>query len=587
MTPRRSAIGAAVVLAGTTWLAACGGGATNPTPPPASPPPPRPTTVVVSPATAELASLGATVQFRAQVSDQNGQAMTGVGVTWASGTAAVATVNETGLVTAAGNGMSTVSATAGPVSGAATVTVTQRVSAVAVTPPPADSMVAGDTLRLSAEASDANGHPVANAEFEWSSSDAAVATVDASGLVAAVDSGTATITASAGETAGEAILRVVPPGAWLEPLLDSLMVAFTGEHDIGAAAIGMVKDGVIVYNRVFGWKDRGRTIPLPKDAMMRIASVTKPFTAAAVHELAREGALDLDAFVFDLGQSGGGLLDIQPFPALGDARLAEVTIRHLLAHRGGWDRSIAGDLTYREIEIAETMSVPSPPGRLNTVRYILGQPLEFDPGSERSYSNIGYLVLGLIIEQVSGTDYLTLLFDRVLSPLGVRDGDIILGRTFPPDRSDREPWYDNGDWLTRNVFDPDGPHVRWPEGGWDHEARVAQGRLVASTEPILRFLDVYQVAGDDIGTRRRRPEPTGWHWNHTGSLPGTNAVARQRWDGVNYVVLFNKRHSSNYAGQIRDVIDDILNNTRIAWPQGQQAPDRARRVPDASRGEPR
>lgn len=587
MTLRRFAICATVVLAGTTWLAACGG-ATDPTPPQApSPNPPRPTTVVVSPTTAELASLGATVQFRAQVNDQNGQSMAGVAVTWASGAAAVVTVNATGLVTAAGNGTATVSATAGSASGVATVIVAQRVSAVTVTPPPADSVVAGDTLRLSAEASDANGHPIASTEFEWSSSDAAVATVDATGLVTAVDSGTATITASVGETTGEAVLRVVPPGELLEPLLDSLMVAFTAEHDIGAAAIGVMKDGVVVYDRVFGWKDRERTIPLPEDAMMRIASVTKPFTAAAVRELAREGALDLDAFAFDLGQAGGGVLDIEPFPALGDARLAEITVRHLLTHRGGWDRSIAGDLTYREIEIAEVMSVPSPPGRLNTVRYILGRPLEFDPGSERSYSNIGYLVLGLIIEEVSGTDYLTLLFDRVLSPLGVSDGDVILGRTFPRDRSDREPWYDNGDWLTRNVFDPDGPRVRWPEGGWDHEARVAQGRLVASTEPILRFLDVYQVAGDDIGRHRRRPEPTGWHWNHTGSLPGTNAVARQRWDGVNYVVLFNKRHSSNYAGQIRDMIDDILNNTRIAWPQGRQAPDGARRMPDASDGEPR
>ncbi|MDE0357748.1 MAG: serine hydrolase [Gammaproteobacteria bacterium] len=561
---------AAIAVAGATWLAACAGGATDPAPPPASPPP-RPTTVVVSPATAELASLGATVQFRAQVNDQNGQAMTGASVTWASGAAAVATVNSTGLVTAAGNGTATVSATAGSASGTATVTVAQRASAVAVMPPPADSVVAGDTLRLTAEASDANGHPVTGAEFEWSSSDAAVATVDAAGLVTAVRSGTATITASAGEATGDAVLRVIPPSELLEPLLDSLMVAFTGEHDIGAAAIGLMKDGVIVYERVFGWKDRERTIPLPEDAMMRLASVTKPFTAAAVHELAREGALDLDAFVFDLGQTGGGLLDIEPFAALGDARLAEITVRHLLAHRGGWDRSIAGDLTYREIAIAEAMSVPSPPGRLNTVRYILGQPLEFDPGSERSYSNIGYLVLGLIIEEVSGTNYLSLLFERVLSPLGVHDGDVILGRTFPQDRSDREPWYDYGDWRTRNVFDPDGPRVRWPEGGWDHEARVAQGRLVASTAPILRFLDVYQVAGDDIGTRRRRPEPIRWRWNHTGSLPGTSSVARQRWDGINYVVLFNKGPQPHYGRLIRDIIDDILDNTRIAWPHAHRA----------------
>ena len=551
------------------WAVGCGDGTTGPPPPD----PPRPTTVVVSPATAALSALGATVQLTATVRDQNSQAMAGAAVSWTSSAPGVATVNTSGLVTAADNGTATTTAMAGSASGTAAVIVAQEVSAVTVTPPP-DSLVAGDTLRLSAEAVDANGHPVAGAEFEWSSSAAAVATVDATGLVMAVDSGTATITASARETAGEAVLRVVPPGELLEPLLDSLMVAFTGEHDIGAAAIGMMKDGIIVYDRVFGWKDRERTVPLPEDAMMRLASVTKPFTAAAIHELALEGMLDLDAFVFDFGQTGGGLLDIESFPALGDARLAAITVRHLLAHRGGWNRSMAGDLTFRDIEIAEAMSVPSPPGRLNTVRYILGQPLQFDPGSERSYSNIGYMVLGLIIEEVSGTDYLSLLFEKVLSPLGVRDGDVILGRTFPQDRSDREPWYDYGDWHPRNVFDPGGPPVRWPEGGWHHEALVAHGGLVASTGPILRFLDVYQVnsRADYIGTRRRRPEPTGWRWVHAGRLPGTSTIARQRWDGVNYVVLFNKTEPGSsephYAIRILQIIDDILNNTRIAWPRG-------------------
>ena len=229
------------------------------------------------------------------------------------------------------------------------------------------------------------------------------------------------------------------------------------------------------------------------------------------------------------------------------------------------------------------MSVSSPPGRHNTVRYILGQPLQFDPGSERSYSNIGYLVLGLIIEEVSGTDYLSLLFEKVLSPLGVTSDDVILGRTFPEDRSDREPWYDYGDWRTRNVFDPTGPHVRWPEGGWDHEARVAQGRLVASTEPILRFLDVYQVNGDDIGTRRQRPEAPRWRWNHGGGLPGTSTIARQRWDGVNYVVLFNKGPQPSYGRLIRDILDDILDNIRIAWPEGHRA--RTNRAAGVAAGE--
>ena len=408
------------------------------------------------------------------------------------------------------------------------------------------------------------------------SSDLAVATVETTGgslTIRAVAQGNATLTVTATDPGGlaatqEFAVTVAPLAA---SVFDALMTEFTEEHGIGAAALGIMKDGEIVYDQAFGWMDRERTVPIRQDVMMRLASVTKPFTAAAVQELARGGALDLDALVFDLGQPGGGLLDLAPFPSLGDARLAEITVQHLLRHRGGWDRDVAGDLTYREIEIAAVMSVPSPPGAENTVRYILGQPLQFDPGSERAYSNIGYMVLGLVIEEVSREDYLRHLFRAVLAPLGVRSDDIIQGRTFPRDRSDREPWYDD-DRLVHNVFDPTGPRVRAPDGGSDREARIALGGLVAPTTTVLRLLDVYTISGDDIGTRRRRgAESPGWRRRHGGSIPGTDAVARQRGDGINYAVLFNRRRPSSedrrYVTEIVEMIDDILDDTPIAWPQ--------------------
>ena len=121
MSRQRHFIVLSAAMATVAWAAACGDGATEPPAPP--PDPPRPTTVTVTPATAELASLGETVQLRAEVRDQNGQVMAGAAVTWASSSAAVATVSAAGLVTAAGNGTATITATAGSASGSATVTV--------------------------------------------------------------------------------------------------------------------------------------------------------------------------------------------------------------------------------------------------------------------------------------------------------------------------------------------------------------------------------------------------------------------------------------------------------------------------------
>ena len=85
-----------------------------------------------------------------------------------------------------------------------------RATTVAVSPA-ADTLVAGDTLRLAAEALDANGNTIAGAAFTWSSSDASVATVDASGLVRGIAEGTATITAAAGEARATAEITIANP----------------------------------------------------------------------------------------------------------------------------------------------------------------------------------------------------------------------------------------------------------------------------------------------------------------------------------------------------------------------------------------
>ena len=344
--------------------------------------------------------------------------------------------------------------------------------------------------------------------------------------------------------------------------LESRITEFTSERGIGATAVGIMKNGEIIYDQGFGWKDKQRTVRLPENVMMRIASVTKPITAAAVHELTADGILDLGDHVFDIGQPGGGILEVDPYPSLGDSRLAEVTVQHLLQHRGGWDRRIAGDPMFRAIMIAEELSVPSPPGRENIVRYVLGLPLQFAPGARKAYSNFGYLVLGLVIEKVTGQDYMSYVQEKIFAPLGVPAADVIQGRTLLVDRSDREPWYDDGFGgrpVARNVFDPSGPLVPWPDGGWHLEAMIAHGGLVASTHAILQFLDAHQIAGPNIGQRRRS---SGW-WYHTGSLDGTNTLALQRDNGVNYVILFNRRrHRSDespaYVDEMRVLIDDVL-----------------------------
>ena len=196
----------AVLLTVIAWSKGCGDG-DNPTAPPPQEPV-RPATVTINPATAELTALGATVQLTAEVRDQHARVMAGPTVTWSSGTVSVAAVDASGIVTAVAEGVATITASAGSASGSAVVTVKQAVASVEVRPA-AETIGLGRTLQLTAVGFDESGNTVERADFSWESSDSAIATVDASGLVTGVAAGVVTITTSAGSGAGTAEITVV------------------------------------------------------------------------------------------------------------------------------------------------------------------------------------------------------------------------------------------------------------------------------------------------------------------------------------------------------------------------------------------
>ena len=215
----------AICCAALLLLLACSGDApTTPSPPPT----PVPTTVTVTPAEASLSSLRETVQLAASVMDQNGNAMSGVTVTWSSSDADVATVSGNGTVTSMGNGEATITALAGTASGTAAVRVRQLAARTEIVPE-AVTLEAADTARLAATVTDANGHVVEGAQIEWTSADDTVATVDSQGLVTAVANGTATVWARSGTASDSASVTVRWVVAEIVIAADSIGFAALGD----------------------------------------------------------------------------------------------------------------------------------------------------------------------------------------------------------------------------------------------------------------------------------------------------------------------------------------------------------------------
>lgn len=183
-------------------------------------PPPVPGSISVSPASVMMRSFGETAQLTATVSDQTGRPISNAAVTWESSNPSVATVgSSSGLVEAARNGDTRVTASAGAASGSAEVAVQQVLASVGVSPTRV-TLAEGDSVRLAAEGQDARGNQVEATTFDWTSADTFIATVDSLGLVHARVKGTTRISATADVISGTAEITVTLPYVPRNPAVD-------------------------------------------------------------------------------------------------------------------------------------------------------------------------------------------------------------------------------------------------------------------------------------------------------------------------------------------------------------------------------
>jgi len=334
--------------------------------------------------------------------------------------------------------------------------------------------------------------------------------------------------------------------------------------NIPGGAVALARNESVVLTDAYGTADKTGGVAVTNGSLFRLASLSKPVTAAAALKLHEAGLLDLEAKVLDI------LNDVEPPPgATVDPRLADITVLDLLRHSGGWDRGVSFDPMFRSREIAAAMGVPTPADAAAIVRYMKGQPLDFDPGTKYAYSNFGYCLLGRIIEKITGQSYEEYVRMAVLAPAGA--AGMRLGLSLETGRADGEVvYYDYaGAPLAPSVFDSGPAAVPWPYGGFAIEPMDAHGGWLASAADLLRFLlvvdgravkaDILQKATVDLMVARPplaeyqgaaayyalgwQVRPTGGdaNWWHTGSLPGTSTIMVRTANNMGWVALFNSR----------------------------------------------
>jgi N-acyl-D-amino-acid deacylase len=379
---------------------------------------------------------------------------------------------------------------------------------------------------------------------------------------------------------------------------DELIAKFLVEREIPGAALAVTRHGRLVYARGFGYADKESRAPVQPESLFRIASISKPITAVAIMQLVEQRRLSLDDKVFSL-------LAIEPHTVPGvqpDTRLRQITIRHLLQHTAGWDRDKSYDPMFRSVKIAESFGVPAPAMPCHIIRFMAGQPLDFNPGERYAYSNLGYSLLGRVIEHVTGEAYDDYVRRCVLAPVGACR--MRLGFSFPECRANGEvTYYEAKASPGKSVFAHNlGEAVPWQYGGWCLEAMDSHGGWIASAVDLVRFASAFDdhensrllrsetirtmfQPSDHAAGKKPDGEPNpffygcGWFvrsagdgktniW-HTGSLDGTSTLLVRRHDGLNWAILFNTRNSGRKDPPAREI--DV---------QLHQAADAVREMPD-------
>lgn len=364
------------------------------------------------------------------------------------------------------------------------------------------------------------------------------------------------------------------------PGFDQQYRRFLNRWQIPGSSVVILKNGQFILARGYGWADVKNQRPMTPDSVFRVASVSKAITAVATLKLVQDGKLRLDSKVYDI------LSDLRPLTnSAPNSRIYSIRVRHLLEMSSGWitDRGIDPMLGAWSYNMRKQLNQQIPPDCRNAARLMMTMPMQYAPGTQYSYSNLNYCMLGLIINKLSGktgaNGYQAYVKQNIFSPYGITT--MRIGDNAPGKQAANEVHY---------YFRETSVNVGRIRDGLPYgqtrllEKNFSDGGWIASAPDLAKFLQAlsrHQILNSTmVSTMTARPAfqhnpyqyfAKGWHvkWIKgrwfmlkTGSFTGTQALVMLEENGTAYVALFNAKPSN------RRTFLPQLQNMLIAYAQG-------------------
>lgn len=360
--------------------------------------------------------------------------------------------------------------------------------------------------------------------------------------------------------------------------IDRSINRFMRYWDLKGASVAIAREGRLVFAKGYGSISDKNDIRIQPYNKFRIASVSKLITATAIMKLCEEGKLSADEKVF----GPGAILDREPFRNLHDKRAMNISVAHLLAHQAGWSQRY-GDHMFMPDVVADFLDIELPVSTEDIIRFALAKRLHFTPGYGRSYSNLGYSILGLVIAEVSGVSYEEYCRTEIFEPLGLFDFELAENLYEHRDLYEVK-YYEASDAIPKKSIYGTDEILPTSYGGNDIRALGGAGAWIATAPDLLRFMlaidgfdtqeDILSKQSVNFMTNRKNGfAPLGWkastpqgYWWRTGSFGGTSAMIKRQPDGTAWVMLLNTStwKSSMFTSDVNYIMSRVVRNTK-SW----------------------
>lgn len=331
--------------------------------------------------------------------------------------------------------------------------------------------------------------------------------------------------------------------------LDHSVDSFMNFWALKGIALAVVRNDSLVYAKGYGKADA--STPMTPGTTMRLASVSKLLTAVGIMKLQEEGKVFLDTPVFG---PFGILKRFDPY--IKDSNYYSMTVEHLLRHQGGFTTR-GGDVMFSTLTFMRNHGLSEAPDAETLVQKQVSRRLAFEPGTWQDYSNFGYLLLSLIIEEVSGLPYEEYMQEHVFKPAGCT-GFSIAGNYLKDRQPGESQYFMQPDSEPVPSYDGKLAEVEKCYGGNDITSLKGAGAWIGSAVEMARLVSCIDGRGpmEDILTEESVRQMTTWYdentfslgwvdtkpdgeWTRTGSFSGTSALVKVYPDGECWVLISN------------------------------------------------